>query len=62
MDPAVAFGRREAEQVLRVQFVGDAGKRGAEILPLANFRVAAARLLCDASEARVGHVGHQHRL
>ena len=45
-----------------MQLVGDLRKRGAEILPEANLRVAAAGLLRDARETGVGQVGRQHRL
>ena len=43
-----------------MQLVGDPREGGAEVLPIANLRVAAARLLRDAREAGVGQVA-QHR-
>src|SRR5689334_16145972 len=49
----VAFGRREAEKILTVQLVGDVGKRGTEILPETNLRVASTGFFGDTREARV---------
>ena len=62
MDLAVAFGWREREQILRVQLVGDALERGAEILSEPDLEIAAAGLFGDARETRVGQVGDEHGL
>src|SRR5689334_16038911 len=59
---SVAFIRREAKQILRVQFVRDFRKGGREILTETNLRVAAARFFSDSRQARIRQVGHQHRL
>ena len=56
------LGRSKADRVLAVQLVGDSSESGAEVLPEANLRVAAAGLLRDAREAGVRQVGRQHRL
>src|SRR4029450_12702233 len=62
VDLPVPPGRPEAQEVLRVQLVGNARKGGAEILPEANFDVAAPAFLGHARQPGIWHVGHDHRL
>src|SRR5829696_8489540 len=62
VDLAVAPGGREGEQVLRVQLVGDAAKRGREVLPVPDLDIAAAGFLGDPGKARIRKVVDQHRL
>ena len=53
MHLAVEFLGREADQVLAVQFVGDAGERLGEIRRAAQFEVAAAGLFGDRRQTRI---------
>ena len=45
-----------------MQFVGDAGECGGEVLARANFGVAASRFLRDARETGIGEIRREHRL
>src|SRR5262245_1063231 len=62
VDLAIAFRRSEAQEILRVQFVGDARKRGTEILTESNLNVPAAGVFGDARKAWIRQVREQHRL
>src|SRR5262249_34533704 len=59
---AVVFGRRVAEEILTVELAPPRGEARAETRAEANLRVAAAGLLGDACEPRVGQVFEQRRL
>jgi len=58
----VALRRREAEQILTVQLVGDRPECRPEILPVADLGVAAAGLLRDDRQAGIGQIRGDHRL
>ena len=49
---AVAARRGESEQILRVEFVGNAGERGTEVLSIPDFDIASTSFFAEAVTIR----------